>query len=180
MNVDEKRLIRLALEGDSEAFGALIDLYQEPIFNSALRFAGDYDDAADITQTVFLRAYEKLGTYKPQYRFFSWIYKIMINESLNHLDRQKAFEPLSATMVSGITLPDQACYESELQETIDRALMELPFHARTVIVLRHFMSFSYAEISETIGIPIKTVKSRLFDARQKLGLTLGEQGLKRR
>jgi RNA polymerase sigma-70 factor (ECF subfamily) len=171
----DRERVRRCLGGDPEAFAELVETYQRPLFNAALRLVRDFDDASDVTQIAFLKAYEKLDTYDPRYRFFSWIYRIVINEGINLLKRRKPSEPLEEVVAGGLG-PDQDYAETELGERIQEGMMSLSIDYRIVLVLKHFLGHSYTEISELLGIPEKTVKSRLFTARRQLGdalLSLG-------
>lgn len=170
-------LVARSLQGDGRAYGRLIDAYQRVLFNVALRMVGDREDAKDVTQVVFIKAFENLATYDGRHRFFSWIYRIMINESLNHLNRSKRLVPLDEGMASLEKGPDVSAGEQEVSEIIQRALLELSTDYREVIILRHFVQLSHHEMSEALDIPEKTVKSRLYSARQILGGILMKRGL---
>ena len=164
------------LEGHRDAASGLVDRYQRRLFNVALRMLGNVQDAEDVTQTVFLKVFLKLRTYDPKYRFFSWIYRMTVNESLNALKRGKP----TVTLDDGLEIqapggaPDGA---AEAEDSVGRALMDLKPGDRAVVVLRHFASFSYQEIADVLEIPVRTVKSRLFTARERLRLTLRERVL---
>ena len=136
---------------------------------------GNVQDAEDVTQTVFLNAFVKLRTYDPSYRFFSWIYRMTVNESLNTLKRRKRTVPLDDALevVAPGVGADRA---AEAQEHVGKALMRLTPDDRAVVVLRHFVSFSYEEIADVLEVPVRTVKSRLFTARERLRLVLRERG----
>src|SRR5882762_2699539 len=95
---DEDDLVQRTLAGDREAFGSLVEAYQRVVFNLALRMVGDAEDARDVTQTVFVKAYQKLSTFDQRNRFFSWLYRIGINESINLLHRRKSREELDDRM----------------------------------------------------------------------------------
>jgi RNA polymerase sigma-70 factor (ECF subfamily) len=173
--VDEqdRALVGRYLNGSSDAAAALVDRYQQRLFNVALRMLGNMQDAEDVTQTVFHNAFLKLDTYDPKYRFFSWIYRMTVNESLNALKRRKPVETLEeelAIPVSGAAADDRT--EAEIR--VGKALKALKPDDRAVVVLKHFASFSYEEIAQVLEIPVKTVKSRLFSARERLRLTLRE------
>jgi RNA polymerase sigma-70 factor (ECF subfamily) len=123
---------------------------------------------------VFLNAFLKLRTYDPRYRFFSWVYRMTVNESLNVLKRRKrttTLEDEPAIPAPG-TPSDDA---TELQDRVGKALMSLKPDDRAVVILRHFVFFSYEEIAGVLEIPVKTVKSRLFTARDRLRLILRER-----
>jgi len=170
----DRALVTRFLEGEGDAASGLVDRYQQRLFNVALRMLRNVQDAEDVTQTVFLNAFLKLETYDPKYRFFSWIYRIAVNESLNMLKRQKPTVTLEDVLA--IRAPEAGPDGSEAEDRVAKALMDLKPDDRAVVVLKHFVSFSYQEIAEVLEIPVKTVKSRLFTARERLKLTLLEQG----
>lgn len=152
-----------------------MDRYQRQLFNVAFRMLGNVQDAEDVTQTVFCNAFIALRSYDPKYRFFSWIYRMTVNESLNQLKRRKRMVTLderSDIPMSGIT-PDDA---AEAEDQVGRALRDLKPDDRAVVVLRHFVSFSYEEIADVLEVPVRTVKSRLFTARERLRLALLARG----
>lgn len=159
------------LAGKEKAFEELTESYQKVLFNVAFRMVNDYEDARDITQTTLIKAFDKLATYNPKYKFFSWIYRIMINESLNLMSRRRPQEPLEALERIAVHDGDDpaARYgQLRLAEHVQAALMHLSPDYRQAIILRHFMDLSYGEMSALMGIPEKTVKSRLYSARQLL------------
>ena len=160
------------LRGESAAFEPLVARYERVLFSVALRLIGEYEDARDATQNVFVKAFEQLHRYDPQRRFFSWLYRIAVNECLNARRARKPSEPLHEAFDSR-SGPFEAFAEVEARNRIDQALKSLSFEYREVIVLRHFVDLSYEEMAEATGVPEKTVKSRLFSARQKLAGLLG-------
>ena len=168
----DRALVKRCLDGRGDASGGLVDRYHKPLFNVALRMLHNVQDAEDITQAVFLNAYLRLRTYDPKYRFFSWIYRMAVNESLNALKRRKRTEPLEqAHDVRAPAAPDSS---AEAQVRVEQALQCLKPDDRAVVVLKHFVSFSYQEIAEVLEIPVRTVKSRLFTARERLRDALRE------
>lgn len=167
----DRRLVARCLAGDERAFESLVDAYQKPLFNTALRLVGDYDEARDIAQRVFIKAFEKLSSFDPERRFFSWIYRILLNEALNSLSaraRYRHLEPDHLEDLAGANEEADEGRQEELEEHIAAAILRLNPDYRQVIVLRHFANLSYREIADLIQIPEKTVKSRLFAARLKL------------
>jgi RNA polymerase sigma-70 factor (ECF subfamily) len=169
----DRALVRQYLEGHRDAASGLVDRYQQRLFNVALRMVGNVQDAEDVTQTVFLNAFLKLRTYDPTYRFFSWIYRMTVNESLNALKRRRRLVALAEE--SDIPAPGApADRTTEAEDRVGRALQQLRPDDRAVVVLKHFLSFSYEEIAEVLEVPVKTVKSRLFEARERLRLALRE------
>jgi len=167
---DEGVLVRRCLAGDADAFEPIVRAYQAPLFNVALRMLGTADDARDATQTAFIRAYEHLDSYDPGHKFFTWIYRILINECLNILRARRPNEPVSEDLAGERDAHRIDPIDAEKRrKAIQKAILALPVDYRQVIVLRHFAELSYEEIAATVGIPVKTVKSRLFSARQRLG-----------
>ncbi len=165
---DDSKLIERCKTGDREAFESLLVQYEKPVFNAAFRMLNSRDDARDVTQTVFLKVFENFENYDPSRRFFSWIYRITLNESINWLGKSRRMEPLQHEAVDGSKGPDQEVDSAHLSQNVQAALMTISPEYRTVIVLKHFLGCSYVEISEILDIPEKTVKSRLYTARQRL------------
>jgi RNA polymerase sigma-70 factor (ECF subfamily) len=128
---------------------------------------GNTQDAEDVAQTAFGNAFAALDSYDPKYRFFSWIYRMTVNESLNTLKRRRNVVSLDGSF--DVPAPDAISHSAaEAEERVERALLELKPDDRAVVVLKHFVSFSYDEISDVLDVPVKTVKSRLFTARERL------------
>jgi RNA polymerase sigma-70 factor (ECF subfamily) len=159
-------LVEQCKRGSREAMSQLVSQYERPVYNAAYRILGSVDDAADTTQTVFLKVFEHLQDYDPQYRFFSWIYRIAINESLNQVKKRRHQEPLADSEASSWQSPEQKLDSDRLSNRVQGALMELSEDYRTVVVLKHFSGCSYQQISGILQLPEKTVKSRLYTARQ--------------
>jgi len=167
----DRALVRRFLDGERTAGDELVDRYHRSVFNIALRMLGNVQDAEDVTQTAFGNAFEALDSYDPKYRFFSWIYRMTVNESLNTLKRRRNVVSLDGSF--DFPAPDQVSQSAaEAEEKVGSALLELKPDDRAVVVLRHFVSFSYEEISDVLGVPVKTVKSRLFTARERLRQSL--------
>ena len=174
-NDADLELVVRCRKGDWSAFTELVVKYQRPIYNAAFWMLRKPEDAKDITQTVFLKVAERLDEYDPKFKFFSWIYRIAVNESLNLLRRNGHQEWLDDEI--DIPGPDSANPESQATDAerarhIQRALMDLSVNDRTVLVLRHFSDCSYEEIAGILDLDEKTVKSRLFEARHRLRETL--------
>jgi RNA polymerase sigma-70 factor (ECF subfamily) len=177
MAADEQALIRRAQRGDGKAFEQIVAAYEGLLFNLALRMVKDREDARDLTQSVLIKAYEGLGSFDPRRRFFSWVYRIMINESLNLLKRRRPVEALDERLPSDAATPDECAERARVAEIVQEALMEVSPEHREVVVLRHFLNLSHEEMSDVLQIPEKTVKSRLYAARQKLGAVLKRRGV---
>ncbi|MDX1632417.1 MAG: sigma-70 family RNA polymerase sigma factor [Thermoanaerobaculia bacterium] len=172
----EPTLVDAVLDGDPDAFGLLIEKYEKPIFNVAYRITGSTDDAMDATQTAFTNAYENLEQFDPSHRFFSWIYRIAVNASLDMVKGRDEVE-MSRPEPDPRRGPEERAEARETSARVQKALLELTEDHRTVIVLRHYLGLSYAEIGEVVSIPVKTVRSRLYEARQRLrSLLMDEHG----
>jgi RNA polymerase sigma-70 factor, ECF subfamily len=170
---EDLALVRQSLAGNTEAFGVLVTRYQRVMYTVALRMLGNSEDARDATQDAFVKAYMRLTTFDTSYRFYSWMYRILVNECLNINRDRPPEEPLD-TDVAGSGSPFDETMAVERRVQINEALLRLSPEYRTVVVLRHFAGQSYEEIAEALAIPEKTVKSRLYTARQRLGeLLLG-------
>jgi RNA polymerase sigma-70 factor (ECF subfamily) len=177
-NDDDAALVKNCLQGDLKAFEVLVDKYQKSVFNAALRICNDFDSAEDISQAAFIKAYNKLESFNPKYKFFSWIYRIVINEALNFLHQKKNLLELDENIISIENSPDQVYEQTEISVKIRDALMQIEPNYRILIELRHFQNCSYSEIGNILNIPEKTVKSRLYTARQVLGKVLIQIGIK--
>jgi RNA polymerase sigma-70 factor, ECF subfamily len=175
---DEKELVERCRNGDRHAFEALLIKYQKPVFNAAFRMLHSTEDAKDVTQTVFLKVYENLDKYDPAYRFFSWIYRIAMNESISCLTRMNRSETLESEPTDEGGDPEKQTGNSQLEAGLQAALMDIKPEYRTVVVLKHFLDCSYLEISEILEIPEKTVKSRLYEGRQLLKESLTRSGMR--
>ena len=173
---DDQALVIACIGGDRAAFAVLVTRYQRPLYNAAFRLLGNAEDANDVTQIVFVRVLERLSDYDPKYRFFSWIYRIAINESISLLRERRHEEPID----DDCDLPDPQGDGPETsldaQQTaarVQQALNSMKPEDRVVLTLRHFSECSYREMAEILSVEEKTVKSRLFEARQRLATGLG-------
>ena len=167
----DQALVEGCRNGDRAAFAALVVRYQQPIYNAAYRVLGNAEDAADIAQAVFLKVAERLEEYDPRFKFFSWLYRIAVNESLSMLRRNGHEEPLDDEVdLAGPDGddPERHASDAELSARIRSAVMSMATNDRTVLMLRHFSELSYLEIGQILDLDEKTVKSRLFEARQRL------------
>ncbi|HUI65673.1 MAG TPA: sigma-70 family RNA polymerase sigma factor [Bacteroidota bacterium] len=173
----DEDLVQKSRHGDVRAFDAIVERHQRTVYNLALRMVRDPDEAADVAQAVFVKAYEKLKSFDPKFKFFSWLYRIAVNEALNVLEMRKRFDGLE-----GIEPAEEADEGSDdeaigREQRIQDSLMMLNVDHRAVIVLKHMQGLSYQEIAQILSLPEKTVKSRLFSARQTLRDILMRKGL---
>lgn len=175
--MDDEALVQRCLSGDTEAFGELVGRYERPIFNVALRMLRDREEARDATQNAFVKAWQHLDQFDRSRRFFSWLYRIAVNESLNRATRRRKTESLDENLVDRGSSPDDRAERSEQAKLVERAVEQLSDTYREVIVLRHWLDLSYDEIAEALHVPAKTVKSRLFSARVRLAEILASMGV---
>lgn len=169
-------IVQACLDGDNAAFGALVARYSGKLYNAAYRITHVREDAFDATQAAFVKAYEKLPTFDFNHRFFSWIYRIALNEALDIAGRRRRETDLGDAPEPTGGDVEREYAAAERERLLQRALMALPADGRALIVLRHFQGLSYGDIAEILRIPEKTVKSRLFTARQRLRQVLEERG----
>lgn len=174
---EDAAVVRRCLAGEVNAYEILVTRHQKAVYNAVLRMVKDSDDAEDLTQTAFVKAYENLANYDSKYAFFSWLYRTALNESINFLERRKKQSRLTSEITSDDPNPETAHGKKELGNQIQEAIIQLPIDYRVVIVMKHFVDFTYQEMSEILAIPEKTVKSRLFTARRKLSEILIECGI---
>jgi RNA polymerase sigma-70 factor (ECF subfamily) len=164
-------LVRRCRDGDRTAFVALVRRYRGPIYNCAYRVLGREEDASDVTQGVFLKVIQRLDQYDPNYKFFSWIYRMALNDALNMLRDRGREAPMEEGMEGAAderSNPEAQVSDKQEAHRIQQALMRMKVSDRAVLTLRHFSDCSYEEIAEIMELEVKTVKSRLFEARQRL------------
>lgn len=169
-------LVRACLSGDASCYQSLVGKYTGPLYNIAYRITHSREDASDATQSAFVKAYERLGTFDFHHRFFSWIYRIAVNEALDLAGRSARHTALVGAEPCSTDDPERDCAEAERRIHLDRALMELEPGERALVVLRHLQGLSYAEIGEVLDLPVSKVRSRLFNARQRLREVLVDKG----
>lgn len=178
---DESDLVAKAREGNAAAFNELVSRYERKIFRLAKHITQNDEDAEDVLQEAFLKAYEHLGNFHGQSKFYTWLVRIAVNESLMKLRKRKGDktvpldEPLDTgedTVVREIAVwdenPEQKYSREELGEILDEAVQSLRPAFRTVFVLRDIEELSTEETAEALGISIPAVKSRLLRARLQL------------
>lgn len=172
-SADEGVLIQQVVDGDADAFGVLVQRYERVVFSVAYRMLRDRAAAQDAAQVAFIRAFEKLATFdRQQHRFFSWIYRIVVNECLNQRRRPATESLRLVPPVNGD--PGEGLDRERRRLALRRAIERLASEQRDVIVLRHYGDCSYDEIAGALGIPVVTVKSRLYAARQRLADMLAD------
>lgn len=179
VDVAERQLIVLAKSGQQEAFSALIRRYIQRVYRSAYAILRNPDDADDVAQETFVRAYRNISRFDETRPLFPWLHRIARNLSLNRIERVNKREtklPDTDMVAERSPSPEQQAIHSEELKQIRRAVEQLPEFFREIIELSHFQECSYREIAEILSIPIGTVMSRLYNARKKLKSIL-EEGL---
>ena len=180
-------LVASAVGGREDSFEELVRRYQRPITSYVFRIVGEYDAALDVTQEVFIKVYNSLNKYSRDYKFSTWLYRIAHNAAIDHLRRnsvnQQSIESENSDgsyqlqIESTRPTPEQDRERSEWRSEIEAVVKGLPAPYRDLIVLRHSKDLSYEEIAEVTGLPLGTVKNRLFRAREMMRGLLVERGI---
>lgn len=174
MNVDEKRLVRRAQAGDTDAFATLVATHQQFVYNLAWRTLGNQQEAEDITQEAFVRAWRGLPRFRQQAQFRTWLYRIVVNLCYNRLPKlRREFEALGEEVME--ILPSQRfdnpavhVENNERRTFLHQHINALPEAQRLLIMLRYQQELSYQEIATIVGCPLGTVKTGIFRARVRL------------
>jgi len=178
--LDERDAIRRCLDGDKDAFAHLVRQYQAQILGVCLRMLGSREDAADVAQQVFVRAYRNLGKYDQSQPFGPWLFRIATNECFGFLRLKKNQMTAAGTEVLEYTPdPDEGAPalldRAEDQERVRRAVAQLPPQYRSVVVLYYFEELSYQEIARQTGLPVGTISTNLYRAKQLLRRQLAQE-----
>jgi len=181
----DAQLVRRVQKGDKGAFDLLVLKYQHKIVNLVMRYVRDPDQALDITQEAFLKAYRALPRFRGDAAFYTWMYRIAVNTAKNYLAAQRR-RPMDVELdmqdpdqfdlhakLKDTDTPEAVTLSHELQSTVERAIAALPDDLRTAIVLRELDGMSYEEIAETMECPVGTVRSRIFRARDAISKKIG-------
>ncbi|MGH7197270.1 MAG: RNA polymerase sigma factor [Candidatus Omnitrophota bacterium] len=186
--VNEEVLIQQAREGDPRSFSALVELYQERAVHVAYSFLGNYEDARDIAQEAFVKAYEKLGHFQGTSRFYTWFYRILANHCKDFLRKKKVRQWISLGLFKGeaeesdpiADVPattrgaDEALLDAELGSKISHALEKLPFQQKSAFILRYLEGLSLEEVAQSMDLSVGAVKAHLWHAAGKMRKSLGE------
>jgi RNA polymerase sigma-70 factor (ECF subfamily) len=171
-------LVKQTLCGNTSAYNGLVQRYQRQVYNLAYRMLGNAEDAGDLVQDTFLRAYGALTSFRQDASFLTWLYKIASNLCIDQLRSRKAKSTLSLEVeleegrepAADIrsTCPEEAAVRGSVQEVVQRAILNLPEKYRAVVVMRHLNDMSVDEIARVLELPTGTVKTHLFRAREML------------
>jgi RNA polymerase sigma-70 factor (ECF subfamily) len=185
--VSDRELVAIAIDGFDGSFEELVRRYQRPISAYVYRMVGNYESALDLTQEIFIKVYNSLNRYRAEFKFSTWIYKIAHNAAVDHLRRTATREqslvlgpegdtydlPLESARLS----PEQESERKERRGEIEAVVRALPANYRELIILRHSQDLSYEEIVEVTGLPLGTVKNRLFRAREMMRQQFVDKGI---
>jgi RNA polymerase sigma-70 factor (ECF subfamily) len=176
----DEQLIRMALANDQRAYRELLRRHRKAIFQIIVRIIRNKDETEDLVQETFMRAFNSLATYRSEYRFSTWLYRIAANCAIDYL-RKKKIEALSLDKpietkdgVVGLEIadtrytPEEHLWAKQRRISIGEAIESLPDKYREVILYRHRDDQSYEEIAQILGLPVGTVKARIFRARELL------------
>ncbi len=169
--------------GIKESFRILVDKYKTRAYYAALLYTGNSEDALDLSQEAFFRAYKSINSFEKGKSFYTWFYRILRNLCINNYHRVKKRSVVftdveehkgSELIIPSTSRPDEIFEEHEMREVLWQALNNLPQKDREILILKEYQELSYKEISDILEIPIGSVMSRLYYARQKLAKSLGE------
>ena len=180
----DRLLVKRVQAGDQAAFNALVLKYQQRVLKLVSRYVRDPEEALDVAQEVFIRAYRALKGFRGDSAFYTWLYRIAVNAAKNAIgaatrnpveggldvDDPELVE-VQRRMTDEAT-PERLLYTEELKETINRAIEELPSELRRAILLREVKGLSYEEIAQVMGSPVGTVRSRIFRAREAVAQSI--------
>jgi len=183
----DRELVATAVSGVEGSFEELVRRYQRPISAYVYRMVGNYESALDLTQEIFIKVYSSLRRYRAEFKFSTWIYKIAHNSAVDHLRRNATREQslvvgpegdqYDLPIESGRLTPEQESERKERRVEIESVVRALPANYRELIILRHSQDLSYEEIVEVTGLPLGTVKNRLFRAREMMRQQFVEKGI---
>lgn len=180
MELIEQRIVKRAQKGDRLAFAELVELYKDKLYNLGYRMLGNPQEAEDIAQEAFLRAYANLNKYNANHKFSTWIYRIATNLCIDRIRKKKADYSLDAE-VDGIEggdmysrlkapgdTPEQEAVRNEARREVQAAIEALPDNYRTAVILKYLHDLSLQEISDILEVPVSTVKTRIHRGREAL------------
>jgi len=178
---EERMLLLEAKKGGTRAFSALVDLYRERVTRLAFNLMGSYEDAEDVAQEAFVRAYEAIGRYDVSRPFAPWLYRIVVNLCLDLMRRRKS-RPQQTTLVeeaehvSDTDSPEDALIREETEAELFAAIQELPESYRVALVLRYLDDLPYTQIAQVLNTSVANVQMRISRARQRLRERLRQCG----
>lgn len=173
--VTDPELAASALDGDRQAFTELVNRHREGVYRFIYRMVGDAQQADEAAQVAFIKAWQKLGSYKPQYSFRSWVFSIAAHAAIDDMRKEKiTMDMETMERIPAGDNPEEIAEANERAALVRNAVLELPSSSRAVLVLREYEGLNYQEIANVLGIPVGTVMSRLNYARTLLRQRLAE------
>ncbi|NOX88398.1 MAG: RNA polymerase sigma factor [Calditrichaeota bacterium] len=170
--VSDREAVEACLRGETEMYRHIVERYKERAYYMALMFTKNHEDALDLSQEAFYRAYRSLGDFDSSRSFYSWFYRILKNLCINFVNKHKRTVRMDETMQQIFRdwddYPDEVFEKNERSEIIWKALSQLNEKDREIIVMKDFNEFSYQEIADALEIPLGSVMSRLYYARKRL------------
>lgn len=173
--VEDRDLIRRARRGDVDAYNRLVSRWEKPIYNYLLRLTKNREDALDLSQETFLKAYRNLGRLKDEGRFSSWLYRIAHNEAVSFFRKrapESSAEAPETADAAAFSLSGSSIYPVEAGLAVERALDLLSPEQRETVLLKVYQGFKFDEIAEILSCPASTVKSRLYSGFEVLKAAL--------
>ncbi len=167
----ERELLEVAQKGNREAYGAIVKRYMHSAYYIALGFVHNQQDALDVSQDAFIKAFRKIKMYDTSKPFFPWFYRLLRNLCIDHLKRKTR---MRAIPLDDVHVLSEEKDDREMKEALWKGIEKLPFEQREIIILRYFRQHSYAEIAEIVGKPLGTVMSSLFYAKKNLKGIVGK------
>jgi RNA polymerase sigma-70 factor (ECF subfamily) len=185
--VDDHRLILDTLAGDLDAFGVIVQRYQDRLFQAVYRRLENAEDSQDVVQEAFLSAYQSLDSFKGDAQFFTWLYRIALNTAISLKRKQRvalrldlgseAGGPIDPPDTSNVSRPDHGMEQVEREQRVRRALDRLSPEHRAVLVMKDMEGQKYETMAEILEVPVGTIRSRLHRARLELrGLLEKDEG----
>lgn len=180
----DQQLVERVQQGDKRAFDMLVLKYQHKIYALVMRFVHDIQEAQDVAQEAFIKAYRAIGNFRGESAFYTWLYRIAINTAKNHLvakgrrppdvdvDADDAEFFMGDNGLKDLDTPEHALLRDEIERVVHKTIQQLPEDLRTALTLRESDGLSYEEIAEVMQCPVGTVRSRIFRAREAVDKAL--------
>jgi RNA polymerase sigma factor, sigma-70 family len=184
---EDTELVALAQKGSTNSFNKLVDKYHSRIYSLTYQMTSNREDAEDLTQEIFIKAFEALPRFKGRSSFYTWLYRIGINKTINYRKKRNRNRPISIDALDQDITYDEVYAEldskdsplrhiglNELQVKLNEAMQRLSLKHRTVVVMHDIEGIPHDEIAKIVGVSVGTIRSRLFYARRQLQADLGE------
>lgn len=178
---DDYQLVQKAVNGDQRAYALLLERYRNPVFHTILKMVRNRDDADDLTLEAFGKAFHKLSSYTPKYAFSTWLFKIAINNCIDHIRKKRltflsiddpiepgAEDDFASNLKASVQNPEEQIIRAQQLDHVRRVISTLSHKYRLMIELRFFEDLSYDEIADELNIPLGTVKAQLYRAKELL------------